>query len=1688
MNDKLNLPGKIRKKIEQVLSDNANSDSLDKSVLKNLFKELNSYVVDLELENSELNRTLKDQKEFALNLSDLIDDASYGYIIINPKFFISTANKTFADITGKSITSLINTPLTELIDPVSVDVFKQHIKQTIKTGKKQKCQLTFKLSDASKILQFESEQIKQGITPLIRCSCVDVSENRNLEDALKQVQLRYHNLMEVSRDGIVLIDNNCHVIEANQIFSGMVGYTLKELQEFDNFFELSSEVTRNWEQDEIWNKLVKDGFSDIYEKEFICKNGQFLSVEFYFSAIQADNGKSRLYWGIAKDISERIRAGKTLLKQDERFDAVALFVNEWEYWRGTDDNIQYVSPACERISGYSTAEFEQNPNFLEQIIHPDDLKIFRQHKVLTGHDKAGAEIHSLNFRIICKDKSVKWIGHSCRNIRTSDGTYLGIRGSNRDITDKIHIEANLEEKNRSLTFLNKLAIDLASLPEDADLPGFLLKQMKAFTNGIFVSYSEYDPIRRILLTRQMEIDNELLNKALKLLKQDRLNIASPVSEEIYHSMIRTVVGVRHTISEISFGAIPELIGKAIKSLLNADRFYGIIFMVEGELFGTSVIALRADQPDPPIDFLESFAHLAAVSLRRKKAEQALRESEERVRTTLYSIGDAVISTNKDGLIRKMNPVAEKITGWTEAEAKEKALEAVFNIINEDSREKVENPVDKILREGMVIGLANHTLLISKNGLEIPITDSGAPIKNQNGEIEGVILVFRDQTDERIVQNELLKEKETAKQYFNMAGVFMLVLDNCGRIEQINRKGCEILGYREEDIIGKDWFSNFLPADNNELIFKKYQEIMAGDLQINEYIENTILCSDGEEKLIAWHNSVVRNDDGKIIGTISSGDDITFRRQIEIALRDSEEKYRSLIENMLDAVIILDFEGTIKFYNSSALNLYTEKTDFNLLGESMSRFLHEDSLFHAINDLEKVKNGESISTQYKIVRENGEIRWIEGSSTKNLYRGNESCLVILHDITGRKQMEDEIRYHSGMQNLLTKLGTRFINVSRNKVDTAIKEAMAEIGGFTLVDRVYLFDYDFEKAIMINTHEWCAQEINPEIENLQAVPMKDLPEWVATHQKGLPIYVPCVSKLDPDDNLRMILEPQNIKSLITIPMIIEENCLGFVGFDSVKTERYWSDDEIAILKLFAELLTNLKIKIQVESKLLEVESINQFITANITDAVCLVDTDGRYTYVTPSHHAVTGRGEELIGENFLKYIHAEDYKKVLHIVVTGTESGSAKNIEYRYLHPKKGYIWLESTGKRHYDSNGNLFGLITSRNINERMKAQAELIAAKVKAEESDHLKTAFLNNMSHEIRTPLNVIMGFTELLRDPLKSQDEYHYFSRIITQSSNHLLSIINDIMSIATIEAGQEKVRESLTDINRMLKRLYDEFVIRIESQEVVFYFASNLSDNKASVITDETKVMQIMSNLISNAIKFTQKGKIEFGCTIEDKALQFFVEDTGIGIPSAYHERIFERFRQVDDNTTRKYGGNGLGLSISKAYVELLGGKIRVESEPGKGSKFIFTIPYKPAVADPAFSVDFNDLEQTHFIQGIKNLLIAEDEMSNYLLLEKLLANDPFRITHVVNGKQAVEACRTDPTIDLVLMDLKMPVMDGLTATGLIKLERPDLPVIALTAYALSGDKDKAINAGCDEYISKPFNKQDLMATMRKFLKVN
>jgi two-component system sensor histidine kinase/response regulator len=419
------------------------------------------------------------------------------------------------------------------------------------------------------------------------------------------------------------------------------------------------------------------------------------------------------------------------------------------------------------------------------------------------------------------------------------------------------------------------------------------------------------------------------------------------------------------------------------------------------------------------------------------------------------------------------------------------------------------------------------------------------------------------------------------------------------------------------------------------------------------------------------------------------------------------------------------------------------------------------------------------------------------------------------------------------------------------------------------------------------------------------------------------------------------------------------------------------------------------------------------------------------------------------------------------------------------------WVSATKIPVKDNYGNITGLVgMSIDITEKRYAEERLREAKEKAEESDRLKTAFLANMSHEIRTPMNGIIGFSNLLRNPDLNNDERSDFLNHITSCGNTLLNLIDDIIDISKIEAGQIKIRIAESNINTVLNEIFDSFnasKVREGKENIKFVKRISLPDEKAVILTDPFRLRQIMSNLIGNALKFTLEGYVEFGYNLENNEnLHFYVKDTGIGIPKDKQAIIFERFGQVlDTSFFINQKGTGLGLAISNNLVLLLGGKIWVESELGVGSTFHFSIPYNN-LADAVVKTSSGDLITGREIYKNKTILIAEDEEVNYLYFKQIFKNTGVHLIWVKNGIEAIEEVTNNPDISLILMDCKMPVLDGYEATSAIKEMKPNLPIIAQTAFAMPEEQEKAIYAGSDAYITKPIRVKELFENLSKFLK--
>ncbi|MBN2662359.1 MAG: PocR ligand-binding domain-containing protein [Bacteroidales bacterium] len=427
------------------------------------------------------------------------------------------------------------------------------------------------------------------------------------------------------------------------------------------------------------------------------------------------------------------------------------------------------------------------------------------------------------------------------------------------------------------------------------------------------------------------------------------------------------------------------------------------------------------------------------------------------------------------------------------------------------------------------------------------------------------------------------------------------------------------------------------------------------------------------------------------------------------------------------------------------------------------------------------------------------------------------------------------------------------------------------------------------------------------------------------------------------------------------------------------------------------------------------------------------------------------------------------------------------EFKMKHKDGHWVDILSRAEAVFDLNDKAIRIVgTHVDITERKRAEIELLLAKEKAEESDQLKTVFINNMSHEIRTPMNGILGFSKLLNKENLSPSKRKQYINIIQNSGNQLMRVIDDILEISKLGTKQIKLLEKEICLNDLLLELFSIFDIKAKENKTPLYFIKGLSDTESTILTDETKLNKILSNLLENALKFTNSGFIEFGYQLKNYDLEIYVKDTGIGIKTEMQEKIFERFLQEEKELSKNVGGLGLGLSIAKENAELLGGKITLISEKGKGATFFVTIPYKPVNKDKTKS----NAEYIKTKQEKYTVLVVEDEEVNYLYIETLLEDEielNCNVLHAKNGKEAVKICKENYDIDFVFMDLKMPLMSGFEAAKIIKEFRPDLPIVAQTAYTTDEDKEKALSSGCDDFISKPISEETLYGILTKFLLV-
>jgi PAS domain S-box-containing protein len=767
--------------------------------------------------------------------------------------------------------------------------------------------------------------------------------------------------------------------------------------------------------------------------------------------------------------------------------------------------------------------------------------------------------------------------------------------------------------------------------------------------------------------------------------------------------------------------------------------------------------------------------------------------------------------------------------------------------------------------------------------------------------------------------------------------------------------------------------------------------------------------------------------------------VTERRSAEEAMRKSEERYRILFEGAVEGILVTDAENMQFRYSNPAMCQMLGYTEEEMLQLGITDIHPKDSLDLVLSEFGAQVEGQKIfASDIPCVRKDGSVIIVNIASAPLIIDDRKCNVGFFKDITENKQARETMR----------EIEDRFRKIVEQAPIAMAIVSMDGIIEFINHKAIKVFGYQPED--IPNMDKWWVQAYPDEVYRKKVVT-----DWMDKVQKAIKEDIEI-----PGDEFRVTCKDGSIKTVIISGVHVSDKI--FVLFDDITKRK------------------------QVEEDLRESEE--RFSKAYMTSPIAFMIAnmeDGRIIEVNDAFVTISGfTREEALASSTLNlkfWVHEEDRQNM----ITTLREGNTVVCKEILLRAKNGKISTVLLSAQLIQL-GHRFCVISSiEDITERKHAENELIKAKEHAEESDRLKSAFLQNMSHEIRTPMNAIMGFSDLLVEQYNNKSKLEKYSKIINIRCNDLLEIINDILDIAKIESGQLSVSYEECDLSELFSDLtffFKEQQNRIGKQQIKFNLRDLCIPTENIIVTDKIKLKQIFINLISNAYKFTNDGKIEIGCKYDaEHDLIFYVSDTGIGIPPDKHTFIFERFAQLE----HEKGGTGLGLSIVKGLIDLLNGKIWLESELGKGTTFYFSFPFKISHSMRREQISGNEIQEFDFHN--KTILVVEDDLYNADYIKEVLSETGINVIYTEFGEKAIQIAKSQLT-DLVLMDIRLPDMDGYAAIRQIIKNKPNVRIIAQTAYAAYEDKQKAFAAGCIDYISKPLKRDLLLSMINKYLSLD
>ncbi len=825
-------------------------------------------------------------------------------------------------------------------------------------------------------------------------------------------------------------------------------------------------------------------------------------------------------------------------------------------------------------------------------------------------------------------------------------------------------------------------------------------------------------------------------------------------------------------------------------------------------------------------------------------------------------------------------------------------------------------------------------------------------------------------------------------------------------------------------------------------------------------------------------------------------DITERVNYEKLLRENEELNRLIMDTAMDAITLADTNGIIRYWNPAAAQLFgftNEAAIGNKMSDTIIPHRLRDAHEAGMKRFNTTGVGQVLNMRLELpaLHADGREFPIEMYIIGFEQKGEKLFCAFIKDITERVEVQKIIDQQLQLQDLLINISSTYINIDLDQVENTINKSLQELGKFVGADRAYIFDYDFESNTTSNTYEWCEDGATPEFDNLQNISLDFMPQWVEKHRQGLPFYIPNIELL-PDEgpeSLRGVLEPQGIKSLITIPMISYSKLIGFVGFDSVKEKHEYSEKEMKLLSLFAQMLINIFDRKRKENLLTKQEEKYRNIIANMNLGLMEVMPDETIIFANQSFCEMSGYTlEELKGHKATKFLLNDDDLNILNEKHTLRQRGQSDSYELAVKNKQGEIRWWFISGAPNYNDRNELIGSIGIHlDITDQKRLEKELEKAKLQAEEASNAKETFLANMSHEIRTPLNAIIGMIrELGREELTPKQN-SYVSHSET-AARHLLTIVNNILDMSKIEAGELIIDAKEFSLMSVIGNVIS--ILHSKAQEKKLELNYHISpDIKPALIGDSGRVRQILINLVGNAIKFTDTGRIDLSVKVKHtnqyfQQLKFEIKDTGIGMSNGFLSQIFNKFSQEEGLTARRYEGTGLGMTITREMIHLMGGELDIKSEKGIGTTVIFNLTLP--VGDENRLIDKDSYLVDDSLQNLNILLVEDNEMNSFIACQSLQYFG-CKVDTAINGIEAIEKLKT-LSPDLILMDIQMPVMDGIEATKYIRNEMGiTVPIVALTANAFKRDIDRYLSIGMNDYVTKPFEENVLFNTIANTLNI-